>query len=633
MARTRAALRLLACLALTPAIGCEDLLEANDDGLSDDEPEDRTDRDGDGVPASVDCDDRDPSRLGPTAWYGDGDGDGYGAGAAIEACSQPTGSSSNAQDCDDSNAGVNPEATERCNGFDDDCDGDVDDEDSAVEGLVEAWTDADNDGWGNPEAPVMVCGLGTGVADQPDDCDDSEAGVNPGAEEICRNGIDDDCSPSACEWDVTVSLTHEAGLWVGEEGDFAGAAVGAAGDVDGDGRPDLLVGLPYADNPTYNGGAVALVSGPTAEAGGDLRSGLAFIQGTDEDGFAGQALAGADIDGDGYSDVVLGAPDAWAGVGAGGRVSLFFGPVEGTVRAGTADVRWDGPRTGDRAGRDLAFSSSLSGDGTVDLIIASSATDASVAPVAAWIVEDPTQESLLDDAVRLTASDLDRAARHVLAVVPDLNGDGIDELAVGRPRQGTVWLHLGPLDEDRAVLDADRTWSAPETSSAGTSLAGVADVRGSGSGGLLVGAPDSGASSGRVYLLTGADGSGELAGSASTEWRGAPASAAGASLATMDGPRGPRVLVGGPSADDAELSAGTVWVVDDWAEGSHDLDGWAASRLVGGADFAGAGAGAAVTSPGDLDGDGYSDVAVGAPNEASGGVAAGAVYVLPGLGE
>ena len=107
-------------------------------------------------------------------YYGDADGDGYGDPAnTTEAESAPAGYVEDNTDCDDTNAAVNPGATEVCtDGIDNDCDGDTDCDDS------DCIVDADGDGY-NAEP----CG---------NDCDDTNAAVNPGATEIC-DGIDNNC--------------------------------------------------------------------------------------------------------------------------------------------------------------------------------------------------------------------------------------------------------------------------------------------------------------------------------------------------------------------------------------------------------------------------------------------------------
>lgn len=122
------------------------------------------------------------------AWYLDSDGDGYGqADAPVYACEAP-GRTLAAGDCDDTNAAIHPNATELCNDRDEDCDGIADD------GVpTSAWyPDADHDGHGATVAPVMDCAAPIGLIASHDDCNDSVAGIHPGAMELC-DGIDQDC--------------------------------------------------------------------------------------------------------------------------------------------------------------------------------------------------------------------------------------------------------------------------------------------------------------------------------------------------------------------------------------------------------------------------------------------------------
>jgi hypothetical protein len=133
-------------------------------------------------------------------WYVDGDADGFGDGAAAiaTACSQPSGYAATGDDCDDAVASTYPGADEYCNGADDDCDG-VTDEDDAVDAA--AWyDDTDGDGYGDPaQNPVTACAAsGDYTADNADDCNDSDAAVNPAATELW-NGTDDDCDGATDE--------------------------------------------------------------------------------------------------------------------------------------------------------------------------------------------------------------------------------------------------------------------------------------------------------------------------------------------------------------------------------------------------------------------------------------------------
>lgn len=147
-----------------------------------------TDADADGLTAGEDCDDNDPEAGAAMEWYLDTDGDGFGIESAQTrvACEAAPGYTDNAMDCDDSEASVHPEAVERCDSIDNNCDGSVDGAD-AIDG--DTWCeDADEDGWGNAEACVTACSAPAGYTDNAGDCDDGSAAVgtaSPTDEEHC----------------------------------------------------------------------------------------------------------------------------------------------------------------------------------------------------------------------------------------------------------------------------------------------------------------------------------------------------------------------------------------------------------------------------------------------------------------
>ena len=115
----------------------------------------------------------------------DADGDGYGSSDVFPACEGLEGTSAVLGDCDDDDPSVHPGATEDCDGEDDDCDGVPD-----QSGLW--YTDADGDGYGDPDTESVTCLPGDDQVADGTDCDDTDAEIHPGAEERCDEH-DDDC--------------------------------------------------------------------------------------------------------------------------------------------------------------------------------------------------------------------------------------------------------------------------------------------------------------------------------------------------------------------------------------------------------------------------------------------------------
>jgi hypothetical protein len=97
------------------------------------------------------------------------------------------------RDCDDGEPGANPDGVEVCDGLDNDCDGVTDGADA--EGATAWYRDADGDGWPAPDQETWACAPPEGyrAGGPPWDCDDFDAGIHPGAEEIAGDAVDQDC--------------------------------------------------------------------------------------------------------------------------------------------------------------------------------------------------------------------------------------------------------------------------------------------------------------------------------------------------------------------------------------------------------------------------------------------------------
>ena len=124
-----------------------------------------------------------------TTYYHDGDGDGYGnpGGSKVEN-SQPDGYVKDNTDWNDNDAKIYPGAEEICDNIDNNCNSQVD------EGLTTTYyIDADGDGYGDPEVSQDACSQPSGYVTDSTDCDDTDASINPVAEEITDDGIDNDC--------------------------------------------------------------------------------------------------------------------------------------------------------------------------------------------------------------------------------------------------------------------------------------------------------------------------------------------------------------------------------------------------------------------------------------------------------
>ena len=127
------------------------------------------------------------SESGST-FYKDFDNDGFGDPNSYTISEAiPDGYVDNNLDCDDNNNEINPDASEACNGLDDNCNGNADEE------IGTMWyADSDSDGFGVENNSMLACNQPEGFAAKAGDCDDTNNEINPDASEAC-NRLDDNC--------------------------------------------------------------------------------------------------------------------------------------------------------------------------------------------------------------------------------------------------------------------------------------------------------------------------------------------------------------------------------------------------------------------------------------------------------
>jgi len=211
--------------------------------------------------------------VGATAWYTDADSDGYGdPGTAQLACLAPSGMIADGTDCDDYDVAVFPGADEYCNGYDDDCDNSVD-EDDALNTLT-WYADSDGDSYGDAAVTSQGCNVSLGWVSDATDCDDTNDGVNPGAWDWCDDGVDNDCD--------------------GADETLNGQQAQQEVDTDGDGLVDFYA---YYTRDA-DGNAV------TADVDSDADGAVDYVYywGFDSDG--NQTSTEIDMDGDGAGEYV-----------------------------------------------------------------------------------------------------------------------------------------------------------------------------------------------------------------------------------------------------------------------------------------------------------------------------------------
>ncbi len=125
--------------------------------------------------------------VGADGLYEDADGDGVGSAAAL-ACEVGPGVSATGGDCDDQNDQLFPGNFDDCNGTEEDCDAEIDEDGSPLTWYL----DNDADGYGFEE--VLGCLQPEGTVVSAGDCDDNDPLVSPGAEDVPGDGIDQDCN-------------------------------------------------------------------------------------------------------------------------------------------------------------------------------------------------------------------------------------------------------------------------------------------------------------------------------------------------------------------------------------------------------------------------------------------------------
>ena len=587
--------------------------------------------------------------LDAATFYADTDTDGYGdAAVSVTACAAPTGYLSDATDCDDTDAAVSPAGTETCNGIDDDCNGATDE--LGATGGTDYYADTDADGYGDAGSVVSACSLPSGYATDDTDCDDTEAGVNPGETEVCGDGLDNDCdgTPNTCELSGSYDPSDATATLLGGANESAGGAVVVAGDLDGDGQDDALIGAFRLDPTGLDAGGAYVVAGPLSGTLALDSEATATLEGESVGDYAGYTVGAlGDPDGDGYDDIAIGSTGFETGSATRnqGAVYVVHGPVSGTLDLGSADARFTGGALTDFAGFAMAGVGDVDDDGIADLAVGAYAEDsAGTSAGAVYLVSGSISGAVA--ATDASATILGEAAGDELGISVagggDFDGDGVADLAAGArysdaggtSSSGAAYLFAGPISGSLTGADADvRVLGSTASDQTGWAVQLAGDFDGDGYDDFVTSAVGAGGNAGAVYVLAGPLSGDVSVSSATATFTGESADdQAGRSLAAggdLDGDGLHDLLIGAYSRDTYANNAGAVYLVHGPLSGTVAL---AAADAVFDGDAIGQTAGTTVSSGGDLDGDGLDDALIGAPGDDVGGTNAGVSWLWSGYG-
>jgi len=419
----------------------------------------------------------------------------------------------------------------------------------------------------------------------------------------------------------------------------------AAGDVNGDGYGDILVGTAYDDDGGPNAGAVYLVHGPILGDASLSTADAKFI-GEAEDDQAGVTVSGGtDLDDDGYADILIGARYADQDHVDQGISYLFYGPVSGTVDLSTADARLIGEEEDDRADTPK-FAGDFNLDGVPDILVGAYRNDeGAVDAGAGYLVHGPVYGDYdLSSADAKFVGDDDGGFLGIsVSGNGDVNGDGYPDVLLGAynhdedvNNDGAAFLVYGPVSGsvDMAVADA-RLIGEAEDDQAGYPVSIDGDVNGDGNADVLVGAwgnDRGGDESGAAYLFFGpiygtldlGTADAILVGEGDDYWT----SKSGTLSPDVNGDGLDDILLGAACHPTENNHERVNYLVYGPVSGIFDLAG-ADARFVGESPANRSGW---VNYAGDLDGDGYMDLLLGDNRDDEGASNAGAVYVVYGGG-
>ena len=406
--------------------------------------------------------------------------------------------------------------------------------------------------------------------------------------------------------------------------DNFGARVSGAGDIDGDGFADILVA---ASNELGGLGGFYVYQG--GADGIDLGSELRLRELEDSYGTDHVAVAGAgDVDGDGYDDVVLGDWMAEPGLVHAGAIFVYWGGPDSLSPDSVQRVVASDKEMSDKLGCSVAGAGDLDGDGYADLIVGATGV-ADEGAAYAYYGSASGVDGSREDKLEVDGLDSSTSFGNSVAGAGDTDGDGLSDVVVGAMNSyGSAFVYSGTGRgiewTPQAELEASDGFAGDAFAD---SVDGAGDVDGDGYDDVVVGAPGKdlvGDRSGAAYVYRGSsdgiDPDTEVqlvqADAADQDWLGRNVAGAG----DVDGDGYDDLIIGAHGANEQKGAAYLFVGGPDGPTTDSQL------RLVP-AHGVGGFYGSGVAGAGDVDGDGYDDVLVGAQRDNQADRLAGAVHL------
>ncbi len=457
-----------------------------------------------------------------------------------------------------------------------------------------------------------VASAGDVNGDSYDDIIIGAYGYSPGGRAYVYHGSSSGLSSSA-----TSSLD-------GASGDDFGYSVAGAGDVNGDGYDDVIIG---AKAHSMDGAAYF----HQGSRSGVFTTATQVITGQASDDDLGWSVAGAgDVNGDGYDDVIIGADENDEVASNAGAAYVYSYGLGAPL---SAWPQWpeQGGASNDEFGASVASAGDVNGDGYDDVIVGA---DGSSSDTGKAHIYHGSSSGIGSSAARtLTGEMTSDYFGYSVAGAGDVNGDGYDDVIVGAygydgggTTRGRAYIYHGSSSGIGSSAARSLTGTADENYF-GDSVAGAGDVNGDGYDDVIIGADGYSSSTGRAYIYHGSS-SGIGSSAALTLTGEATGDSFGLTVAgvgDVDGDGYDDVMVGALGNDDGASGAGEVYVYHGSSSGLSATPDWSDQGEAANDQF-----GCSVAAAGDVNGDGYDDVIVGARYNDGGESDAGEVYVYHG---